>query len=84
MIPGRRSRATEPTKEIKHGGDTHQHYPDLVHDNHQVEAPRTPEQGYHLTEDLVDKAIQFVGDSKQVCIAALVEAGEYPGFVRRG
>jgi arylsulfatase len=48
------------------GGDTHQYYPDLVHDNHQAEPPRTPEQGYHLTEDLVDHAIQFVADSKQV------------------
>ena len=26
----------------------------------------TPEQGYHLTEDLVDKAIQFIADAKQV------------------
>ena len=48
------------------GGDTHQYYPDLVFDNHQVEPPRTPEQGYHLTEDLVDKAIGFIADSKQV------------------
>jgi arylsulfatase len=48
------------------GGDTHQYYPDLVYDNHQVEPPKTPEEGYHLTEDLVDKAIQFIGDSKQV------------------
>jgi arylsulfatase A-like enzyme len=48
------------------GGDTHQYYPDLVYDNHQVEPPKTPEQGYHLTEDLVDKAIEFIGDSKQV------------------
>jgi arylsulfatase A-like enzyme len=48
------------------GGDTHQYYPDLVYDNHQVPAPRTPEQGYHLTEDLVDRAISFVADAKQV------------------
>lgn len=48
------------------GGDTHQYYPDLIHDNHQVEAPRTPEEGYHLTEDLADKAVQFIVDSKQV------------------
>jgi len=48
------------------GGDTSQYYPDLVHDNHQVDPPRTPEQGYHLTEDLVDRAIQFVGDAKQL------------------
>lgn len=48
------------------GGDTHQYYPDLVYDNHQVEPPKTPEQGYHLTEDLTDKAIQFIADVKQV------------------
>ena len=48
------------------GGDTHQYYPDLVYDNHQVPAPKTPEEGYHLTEDLVDRAIGFVADSKQV------------------
>jgi arylsulfatase A-like enzyme len=48
------------------GGDTSQWYPDLVYDNHQVEPPRTPEQGYHLTEDLADKAIEFIADAKQV------------------
>ena len=48
------------------GGDTHQYYPDLVYDNHQVPAPKTPEEGYHLTEDLVDRAIGFIADSKQV------------------
>jgi arylsulfatase len=48
------------------GGDTHQYYPDLVFDNHQVAPPRTPEEGYHLTEDLVDHAIQFIADSDQV------------------
>ena len=48
------------------GGDTHQYYPELVYDNHTVEPERTPEEGYHLTEDLVDKAISFIADSKQV------------------
>src|SRR5213596_2474265 len=48
------------------GGDTHQYYPDLVYDNHQVEPPKTPEEGYHLNEDLADKAIQFIADAKQV------------------
>ena len=48
------------------GGDTSQWYPELVYDNHQVEPPRTPEQGYHLTEDLADKAIEFIADAKQV------------------
>jgi arylsulfatase len=48
------------------GGDTSQYYPDLVHDNHQVAAPGRPEEGYHLTPDLVDHAIRFIADSKQV------------------
>ena len=48
------------------GGETHQYYPDLTYDNHAVEPPKTPEQGYHLTEDLVDKAISFISDSKQI------------------
>jgi len=48
------------------GGETHQYYPELVFDNHQVEPPKTPEEGYHLTEDLVDTAVSFIADSKQV------------------
>jgi arylsulfatase len=48
------------------GGDTHQYYPDLIYDNHNTQPPRTPEAGYHLTEDLVDHAIQFIADGKQV------------------
>jgi arylsulfatase A-like enzyme len=47
------------------GGDTSQWYPDLVYDNHQVEPPKKPEEGYHLSEDLVDKAVTFISDSKQ-------------------
>jgi arylsulfatase len=48
------------------GGDTSQWHPELVYDNHQVEPPRTPEEGYHLTEDLTDRSIQFIADTKQV------------------
>ena len=48
------------------GGDTSQWNPDLVYDNHQVEPPSTPEEGYHLTSDLSDRAIQFIADAKQV------------------
>jgi arylsulfatase len=48
------------------GGDTSQWYPDLICDNHQVEPPATPEQGYHLTDDLTDKAIAYIADAKQV------------------
>lgn len=48
------------------GGETHQWYPDLVYDNHTVDPPATPEQGYHLSADLADKAIRFVRDAKAV------------------
>ena len=48
------------------GGETNQWYPDLVYDNHPVPPPRTPEDGYHLTEDLADKAIEFVQDAKAI------------------
>lgn len=44
------------------GGETDQYHPDLVYDNHQVSPPRTPEEGYHLTEDLADHAILFIQD----------------------
>ena len=48
------------------GGDTDQYTPALIHDNHQTEPPATPEEGYHLTEDLAQRAIEFIGDAKQV------------------
>jgi len=48
------------------GGDTNNYYPELTYDNHSVEPEKTPEEGYHLTEDLTDKAISFIADSKQV------------------
>jgi arylsulfatase len=46
------------------GGDTNQWEPDLVYDNHQIAPPRTAAEGYHLTEDLADRAIEFVADLK--------------------
>ncbi|GAA3567570.1 arylsulfatase [Nonomuraea rosea] len=47
-------------------GISDQFHPELVQDNHRVEPPRTPEEGYHLTEDLVDRAIAYVSDHKSV------------------
>ena len=46
------------------GGETNQWYPDLVHDNHPTEPPGRPEDGYHLSKDLADHAIQFIQDAK--------------------
>ncbi len=48
------------------GAETNQWYPDLVYDNHPVDQPRSPEEGYHLTEDLTDKALEFIKDAKAV------------------
>ena len=48
------------------GGETNQWYPDLVYDNHPVDQPSTPEDGYHLTTDLTDKAIEFIRDAKMI------------------
>jgi arylsulfatase A-like enzyme len=48
------------------GGETNQWYPDLVYDNHPVDQPAKPEDGYHLTTDLTDKAIEFIKDAKVI------------------
>jgi arylsulfatase len=48
------------------GGESNSWYPDLVHDNHPVDPPATPEEGYHLSKDLADKAIEFIRDAKAV------------------
>ncbi|OBF26142.1 arylsulfatase [Mycobacterium sp. ACS4331] len=48
------------------GGETDQWYPDLVYDNHPVEPPATPEQGYHLSKDLADRTIEFIRDAKVI------------------
>ncbi|MGW5188534.1 arylsulfatase [Kribbella sp. NPDC004138] len=46
------------------GAETNQWYPDLIYDNHPVDPPRSPEEGYHLTEDITDKALEFIKDAK--------------------
>ncbi|MBR7832915.1 arylsulfatase [Actinospica durhamensis] len=48
------------------GAETNQWYPDLIHDNHPVDQPRTPAQGYHLTDDITDKALEFIKDGKAI------------------
>ena len=49
-----------------HGGETHQFVPALYHDNHSVRPPRSIEEGYHLSADLADRAIEFLGDLRAV------------------
>ena len=47
-------------------GETSQFAPALAHDNHFVEPPRSAQDGYHLTEDLADRAIEFITDLRHV------------------
>lgn len=46
--------------------ETDSFHPELTYDNHHVSPPAQPENGYHLTEDLVDRAIGFVRDQTSV------------------
>ncbi|MEV5837185.1 arylsulfatase [Nocardia sp. NPDC052112] len=48
------------------GAETNQWYPDLVHDNHPTQQTTTPEQGYHFSVDITDKAIQYIDDVKAI------------------
>jgi len=56
-------------------GDANQWAPSLARDNHYVEPPRTPEEGYHLSEDLADEAIRNITRQQQA------SGGERPFFL---
>jgi arylsulfatase len=47
-------------------GETHQNVPALIHDSHHVEPPAGVDDGYHLTADLVDHAIEHIEDLRNV------------------
>lgn len=46
------------------GGETNNWYPDLVEDNHFIEPPYGPEEGYHLSKDLATQAIHMIKNQK--------------------
>src|SRR3982750_561219 len=46
------------------GGETNQWFPALYEGTTPVEPDRTPEQGYHLTEDLANRAIKWINQQK--------------------
>jgi arylsulfatase len=48
------------------GGESSCWYPDLISDNHSIDAPATPEEGYHIAKDFSDQAIRFIRDAKVV------------------
>ncbi len=46
------------------GGEAHQYYPAIYDGTTPVEPEKTPEEGYHLTEDMTDRAISWVRQQK--------------------
>jgi arylsulfatase A-like enzyme len=46
------------------GGEDNQWYPSLYEGTTRVEPPKSPEEGYHLTEDLADHAVTWVRTQK--------------------
>jgi arylsulfatase A-like enzyme len=48
------------------GGENNQYYPALYDGTTPVEPERTPEEGYHLMEDLADKAIGWIRQQKSI------------------
>jgi arylsulfatase len=47
-----------------HGGETHQFVPSLFQDNHAAIPARSPDESYHLTEDLAERAIGYLGEMR--------------------
>ena len=46
------------------GGETNQWYPSLYEGTMPVRSLRTPEEGYHLMEDMTDKALAWIGQQR--------------------
>ena len=46
------------------GGEANQWYPSLYEGTTPVEPRKTPEEGYHLMEDMTEKAIDWIGQQK--------------------
>jgi arylsulfatase len=48
------------------GGETNQYFPAIYEGTTPVEPDKTPEEGYHFTEDMTDKAIQWMRQQKSL------------------
>jgi arylsulfatase len=46
------------------GGETNQYYPAIYEGTTPIEPEKTPEQGYHFTQDMTDRAIKWVSQQK--------------------
>jgi arylsulfatase A-like enzyme len=56
------------------GGETNQYYPAIYDGTTPIEPDKTPEEGYHFTEDMTDKAIKWISQQKALM-------GDKPFFV---
>ena len=56
------------------GGENNQWYPALYEGTTPIEPPKTPAEGYHLTEDMTDKAIGWIRQQKALM-------GDKPFFI---
>eukprot|EP00933_Yihiella_yeosuensis_P034505 TRINITY_DN2798_c1_g3_i1.p1 TRINITY_DN2798_c1_g3~~TRINITY_DN2798_c1_g3_i1.p1 ORF type:complete len:834 (+),score=169.59 TRINITY_DN2798_c1_g3_i1:64-2502(+) len=45
-------------------GETSQYEPRLFENTKPIEPPRTPEEGYHLTEDMADQTVKFIRNNR--------------------
>jgi arylsulfatase A-like enzyme len=48
------------------GGETNQYYPAIYEGTTPMEPEKTPEEGYHFTEDMTDKAIEWAHQQKSL------------------
>jgi arylsulfatase A-like enzyme len=47
------------------GGETNNWYPSLAEDNRFIDQPYMPEEGYHLSKDLADRALEMIRSGRQ-------------------
>jgi arylsulfatase A-like enzyme len=47
-------------------GETDQFHPELTSDNHFIDPPGRYEDGYHVSEDLIDRSIAMIRDTKSI------------------
>lgn len=48
------------------GGEAHQWYPSLYEGTSPIDAPKSPEEGYHLMEDMTDKAMSWIAQQRSL------------------
>jgi arylsulfatase len=67
------------------GGETNQWYPALCEGTTPIEQEKTPEEGYHFTEDMTNKAIKWVRQQKALMPQRTVlDQSPIPGRVSNG